>query len=266
MKMTAETKTVLVERDSPVLIVTINRPKTRNAVDNATAQALAAVFQDFENDAGLNVAVLAGAKGTFCSGADLREIAEGRREPIKPEGHGPMGPTCMLLSKPVVAAVEGHAVAGGLELALWCDLRVAAHNAVFGVYCRRFGVPLIDLGTVRLPRLIGHSRALDLILTGRGVSGEEALQMGLANRLVEPGKALEHALLLAHAIGQFPQRCLRADRLSAYEQWSLPWDEARRNELRHGLEVLASGEAAAGATRFTAGAGRHGARPAPESK
>src|SRR5258708_2402427 len=211
MKMTAETKTVLVERDSPVLIVTINRPKTRNAVDNATAQALAAVFQDFENDAGLNVAVLTGAKGTFCSGADLREIAEGRGEPIKPEGHGPMGPTCMLLSKPVVAAVEGHAVAGGLELALWCDLRVAAHNAVFGVYCRRFGVPLIDLGTVRLPRLIGQSHALDLILTGRGVSGEEALQMGLANRIVEPGKALANAIELAEKIAAFPQACMRGD-------------------------------------------------------
>jgi enoyl-CoA hydratase len=258
--MTAETKTVLIERDGDVLVVTINRPKVRNAVDNATAHALAAAFQDFENDAGLNVAVLTGTQGTFCAGADLREIAEGRRPPIAEDGQGPMGPTWMLLSKPVIAAVEGHAVAGGLELALWCDLRVAARDAVFGIFNRRFGVPLIDLGTVRLPRLIGQSHALDLILTGRGVSGEEALEMGLVNRLVEPGRALEHALLLAHAISEFPQRCLRADRLSAYEQWSLPWDEARRNELRHGLEVLASGEAATGATRFAKGAGRHGAR------
>src|SRR5260370_40578638 len=177
MKMTAETKTVLVERDGDVLIVTINRPKTRNAVDNATAQALAAVFQDFEGDAELNVAVLAGAKGTFCAGADLREIAEGRRSPLKPEGLGPMGPTSMLLSKPVVPAVEGHAVAGGLELALWCDLRIAARDAVFGVFNRCFGVPLIDLRTVRLPLLIGQGLALDMVLTGRTGQGGEARQM-----------------------------------------------------------------------------------------
>jgi enoyl-CoA hydratase len=258
--MTAEANTVLVERDADVLIVTINRPNVRNAVDNATALALAAAFQDFENDTTLNVAILTGSNRTFCAGADLREIAEGRRPPIAPDDLGPMGPTWMLLSKPVIAAVEGHAVAGGLELALWCDLRVAARDAVFGVFNRRFGVPLIDLGTVRLPRLIGQGRALDLILTGRGVSGEEALQMGLVNRLVEPGRSLEHAKLLAHTISAFPQRCLRADRLSAYEQWSLSGDEARRNELRRGLEVVSSGEASTGATRFAKGAGRHGDR------
>ena len=169
-----------------------------------------------------------------------------------------MGPTWMQLSKPVLAAVEGHAVAGGLELALWCDLRIAAHDAVFGVYNRRFGVPLIDLGTVRLPRMIGQGRALDLILTGRGVSGEEALQMGLVNRLVEPGRALAEALKLAHTLAGFPQHGLRADRMSVYEQWPLTWEKARRNELKHGLRVLASGESRAGAQRFASGAGRHG--------
>ncbi len=256
--MPVETKTVLAEKDSDVLVVTINRPQVRNAVDAATAQLLAEAFSEFERDATLSVAVLTGASGTFCAGADLREISAGTRRPVDPEGQAPMGPTWMLLSKPVLAAVEGHAVAGGLELALWCDLRIAARDAVFGVFNRRFGVPLIDLGTVRLPRLIGQGRALDMVLTGRSVQGEEGLQMGLVNRLVEPGRALEHALTLAHSLAQLPQNCLRADRLSLYEQWSLPWDAARRNELRHGFGVLASGEAAAGATRFASGAGRHG--------
>lgn len=249
---------VLVERDRNVRIVTINRPQARNAVDSVTAHALAETFQEFDRDDTLDAAILTGAQGTFCAGADLREVAAGARPPVNAEDHAPMGPTWMLLSKPVLAAVEGHAVAGGLELALWCDLRIAARNAVFGVFCRRWGVPLIDMGTVRLPRLIGQSHALDLILTGRGVSGEEALRMGLANRLVEPGKALESALELAHSLATFPQGCLRADRLSAYEQWSLSLDQARRNELRGGLAVLASGESTAGASRFSAGAGRHG--------
>ena len=252
------TQSVLIEQHGDVLVVTINRPQARNAVDSQTAQALVETFRDFDRDDHLSVAILAGAQGTFCAGADLREVAGGQRRLTPHEENGPMGPTWMQLGKPVIAAVEGHAVAGGLELALWCDLRVAARDAVFGVYCRRWGVPLIDLGTVRLPRLIGQSHALDLILTGRGVSGEEALRMGLANRLAEPGRALEAALELARSLAEFPQRCLRADRLSAYEQWSLSWDDARRNELRHGLEVLASGESLEGARRFASGMGRHG--------
>jgi enoyl-CoA hydratase len=250
--------TVVVQRDGRVLIVTINRPDVRNAVDSATAAALAAAFQNFDDNQELCVAVLTGAGGTFCAGADLREVADGRRVTVDENGRGPMGPTWMQLSKPVLAAVEGHAVAGGLELALWCDLRVAASDAIFGVYNRRFGVPLIDLGTVRLPRMIGQGRALDLVLTGRKVSGEEALQMGLVNRLVKPGNALDAAVALAHTLAGFPQHGLRADRMSVYEQWSLSWDDARCNELRHGLSVLASGESKAGAERFTAGAGRHG--------
>lgn len=254
-----ESSSVLVQRDGDVLTVTINRPQARNAVDSATATALTAAFQEFDNNESLSVAVLTGAQGTFCAGADLREVATGNRKLTLGDEDGPMGPTWRLLSKPVIAAVEGHAVAGGLELALWCDLRVAARDAVFGVYCRRFGVPLIDLGTVRLPRLIGQSHALDLILTGRGVSGDEALRMGLANRLVEPGLALEGALQLARSLAELPQTCLRSDRTSAYEQWELSWHEARRNEFEHGLEVLASGESVAGAQRFASGEGRHGA-------
>lgn len=254
----AKENSVLTARDGKVLIVTLNRPKVRNAVNSATARALAEAFHKFESDDELCVAVLTGAEGTFCAGADLREVAEGRRTRIEKGGKGPMGPTWMQLSKPVLAAVEGHAVAGGLELALWCDLRIAAHDAVFGVYNRRFGVPLIDLGTVRLPRMIGQGRALDLILTGRGVSGEEALQIGLVNRLVEPGKALEAAVKLAHTLAGFPQHGLRSDRMSVYEQWTLTWEKACRNELKHGLKVLASGESRAGAQRFASGAGRHG--------
>lgn len=241
-----------------VLAITINRPEVRNAVNGATAQALADAFRDFDSDPHFRVAILTGAGGTFCAGADLKAVAAGQGNRLSPDGDAPMGPTRMLLSKPVIAAVEGYAVAGGLELALWCDLRVAARDAVFGVFCRRFGVPLIDLGTIRLPRLIGHSRAMDLILTGRGVSGDEALQMGLANRLAEPGHALEAALELAGSLARLPQTCLRSDRLSAYEQWSLPTQEAIHNEFRRGMQVIQSGETRAGATRFAGGEGRHG--------
>jgi enoyl-CoA hydratase len=256
--MSEKTDSVLIHRDAKVLTVTINRPRVRNAVDAATAAALADAFQQFENDDALHVAVLTGSGGTFCAGADLREVADGRRATVADQGSGPMGPTWMQMSKPVLAAIEGHAVAGGLELALWCDLRIAARNAVLGVYNRRFGVPLIDLGTVRLPRLIGQGRALDLILTGRSVAAEEALQMGLVNRLVEPGTALAAAVELAHALAGFPQHGLRGDRMSVYEQWPLGWDEARRNELQHGLRALNSGESREGAQRFAAGMGKHG--------
>src|ERR1043166_5453107 len=206
-----KTDSVLFSRDNKVLTATINRPHVRNAVDSATAAGLAEAFKEFEADDTLSAAVLTGAGGTFCAGADLREVADGRRTAIDENGAGPMGPTWLQLSKPVIAAVEGHAVAGGLELALWCDLRVAARDAVFGVFNRRFGVPLIDLGTVRLPRMIGQGRALDLILTGRAVSGEEALQMGLVNRLVDPGTALTVALELAHTLAAFPQQGMRAE-------------------------------------------------------
>jgi len=250
--------TVKTERRSKVFIVTIDRPEVRNAVDSPTASALADAFRAFDADDALFVAILTGAGGTFCAGADLKSVAEGRHDPLSETGDGPMGPTRMLLSKPVIAAVEGHAVAGGLELALWCDLRVAAVDAVFGVYCRRFGVPLVDLGTLRLPRLIGHSRALDLILTGRAVFGGEALQMGLANRMVARGKALDAAIELAESLCEFPQTCMRSDRLSSYEQWSLGYDDAMKNELRRGQSVLSSGETVTGATRFKSGHGRHG--------
>ncbi len=249
---------VNVERDGPVSIVEIDRPTARNAVDGPTAALLADAFRAFEADDGQRVAVLTGAGGTFCAGADLKGVAEGRGNRVVEVGDGPMGPTRMLLDKPVIAAVEGYAVAGGLELACWCDLRVAAHNAVFGVFCRRWGVPLVDGGTVRLPRLVGHSHALDLILTGRGVSGEEAQTIGLANRLVEPGTARAAAVELAQQLAALPQVCLRNDRRSSYEQWSLPLATAMDNEYRHGIATLASGEAIEGATRFAAGAGRHG--------
>jgi enoyl-CoA hydratase len=250
--------TVHSTRDGAVAVLTIDRPQLRNAVDRPTAEALAAAFRAFEADESLSVAVLTGAGGAFCAGADLKALADGRGNRVGADGDGPMGPTRMLLSKPVIAAIEGPAVAGGLELALWCDLRVAARNAVFGVYCRRWGVPLIDGGTVRLPRLIGMSHALDLLLTGRGVSGEEALRMGLANRLVEPGHALADACSLAAQIARFPQHCLRNDRRSAYEQGSLDLPRALANETRLGLQVIASGETRAGAARFARGEGRHG--------
>lgn len=250
--------TVRFESDGPVAIVTIDRPHVRNAVDAPTAAALSDAFRAFDADDSLAVAVLAGAGGTFCAGADLKAISSGRGNVVADDGDGPMGPTRLLLSKPVVAAIEGHAVAGGLELAAWCDLRVAAEDAVFGVYCRRWGVPLCDGGTVRLVRLIGHSHALDLILTGRGVSGDEAFRMGLANRLVPSGRALPAAVELARAVAAFPQLCLRADRTSSYRQWELSLEEALRLETRDALAVIRSGETLAGATRFARGAGRHG--------
>lgn len=244
--------------EGPVAIVTINRPEVRNAVDRPTSIALKERFDAFEADDSLSVAILTGADGVFCSGADLKGVSEGRGNRVTETGDGPLGITRMLLSKPVIAAVEGYAVAGGLELAAWCDMRVAARDAVFGVFCRRWGVPLVDGGTIRLSRLLGHSHALDLILTGRGVSGEEALRMGLANRLVEPGQALDAALELAHQLAGFPQRCLRSDRLSSYEQWGMGLDEALVNEFRHGSATIASGETREGAARFASGEGRHG--------
>jgi len=244
---------VEVARQDAILVVTISRPEVRNAVDAATAAALADAFRAFDGDAELSVAILTGSGGNFCAGADLKAIAAGQGNALHEDGDGPMGPTRMLLSKPVLAAVEGYAVAGGLELALWCDLRVVARDATLGVFCRRFGVPLIDGGTIRLPRLIGHSHALDLILTGRAVSGEEALRMGLANRLAEPGQALAGALELARTLTAFPQACLRSDRMSCYEQWSLAAADALRNEFRRGLEVIESGETDAGARRFASG-------------
>ena len=251
-------KSVRYQTDGPVAIVTIDRPEVRNAVDRPTAEELAASFRRFDADEELCAAVLTGASGTFCAGADLKSVSAGRGNRAAEQGDGPMGPSRMLLSKPVIAAVEGYAVAGGLELSLWCDLRVAARDAVFGVFCRRWGVPLIDGGTIRLPRLIGHSHALDMILTGRGVSGEEALRIGLANRLVEPGQTLAAAVALAKQLAKFPQRCLRGDRRSCYQQWGLGLEDALGNETRLGLEVIRSGESVAGAQRFAAGAGRHG--------
>ena len=252
--------TVRTDTDRHVRIITIDRPEVRNAVDRPTADALADVFRDAEADDDIRVVVLTGADGTFCAGADLKGLSEGRGNRVLDDmsADGPMGPSRMSFTKPVIAAVEGFAVAGGLELAMLCDLRVAASDAVFGVYCRRWGVPLIDGGTVRLPRMIGHSHALDLILTGRGVSGEEARTMGLANRLTEPGGALAGAVEMARQIAAFPQLCMRSDRRSSYEQWDLPFADALANETRLGLEVIASGETRDGATRFAEGAGRHG--------
>ena len=250
--------TVLVENRGRIRIVTINRPDVRNAVDGPTAALLAEAFRAFDADTSSDVAVLTGASGTFCAGADLKAVASGRGNRVTMEGDGPLGPTRMLLSKPVIAAVEGWAVAGGLELALWCDMRVAARDAVFGVFCRRWGVPLIDGGTVRLPRLVGESHALDMILTGRGVSGDEAHMMGLANRLTEKGRALDVALELANEIAKFPQRCMRSDRLSAHRQWNLDLEAALREETVLGRAVIATGETREGAARFAAGAGRHG--------
>lgn len=241
-----------------IRVVTIDRPERRNAVDRDTAHELAAAFREFDVDDGLDVAVLTGAGGVFCAGADLKAIAEGGGNRVTPDGDGPMGPTRLVLRKPVIAAIEGHAVAGGLELALWCDLRVAGEGAVLGVFCRRFGVPLVDLGTIRLPRLIGHSRAMDLILTGRGVGSAEAHAMGLVNRVVPDGGALDAAVALARELSALPQRCLRSDRRSAIEQWDLDVDAATRREVALGLEVLASGETLAGAARFAGGSGRHG--------
>ncbi len=247
---------VQVERDGPVTVVTIDRPERRNAVDAETAVLLREAFRAFEADADASVAILTGAGGTFCAGYDLKSLSAQGVE-YDPLGEGPMGPTRMLLSKPAIAAVEGHAVAGGLELALWCDLRVAAADATFGVFCRRWGVPLIDGGTVRLPRLIGHSRAMDMILTGRPVGAEEALAFGLANRIVPPGQALAQARSLAREIARFPQLCLRTDRASAHAQWDLGLPDALRKEGVEGEKPLLA-EARGGAARFAEGAGRSG--------
>lgn len=246
--------------DGGIWSVVIDRPHVRNAVDGPTATLLADAFREFDARTDLSVAVLSGAGGTFCAGADLKGVTEGRGNRVETDValDGPMGPTRMLLSKPVIAAVEGHAVAGGIELAAWCDLRVAAVDAVFGVYCRRWGVPLIDGGTVRLSRLLGHSHALDLILTGRGVSGEEAQRMGLANRLVPTGTALAAAIELARQLAGFPQHCLRSDRASSYAQWELSLTGALAHETELGLSTIRTGETLAGARRFAAGAGRHG--------
>ncbi len=253
---------VRVERDGAITTVVLARPEVRNAVDNETAQALADAFRDFDADGAAQVAVLWGEGGSFCSGADLKAVARGDRTPryeaaASYEGDGPMGPSRMKLSKPVIAAVSGHAVAGGLELALWCDLRVCEEDAVFGVFCRRFGVPLIDGGTVRLPRLVGLSRALDLILTGRPVSAEEALQMGLANRVVPKGTARAEAEALARQLCAFPQRCMRTDRESAYRSLGSSFDDAMQREFAQGIKVIEE-ESIAGATRFAEGRGRHG--------
>ncbi|MEV5969671.1 crotonase/enoyl-CoA hydratase family protein [Streptomyces sp. NPDC051921] len=252
------TPAVRVERAGPVTTVVLSRPAARNAVDGPTARQLAAAFRTFEADAEASVAVLWGEGGTFCAGADLKAIGTGRGNRVAPDGDGPMGPTRLRLTKPVIAAVAGHAVAGGLELALWCDLRVVEEDAVFGVFCRRWGVPLIDGGTVRLPRLIGESRAMDLVLTGRPVPAAEAYAIGLANRLVPPGRARAAAEELAREIAAFPQLCLRHDRLSVREQHGLSESEALAAELRHGMVPLSAGETSSGAARFSAGAGRHG--------
>ncbi len=248
--------TVRVETDGPVTTVVIDRPEVRNAVDAATAERLRSAFESFEADTSASVAVLTGAGAAFCAGYDLREVATGDLSPPAADGPGPMGPTRLLLSKPVIAAIEGHAVAGGLELALWCDLRVMADDAVFGVFCRRWGVPLVDGGTVRLPRLIGHGRAMDMILTGRPLGADEALAWGLADRIVPAGTARAAAEALAHEIAGFPQTCLRADRRSAITQWDHTLDEALEAEGRGGLAPLR--EAAEGAARFVGGAGRAG--------
>ncbi len=250
---------VRIERRDAVWTVVLSRPERRNAVDGPTASELASAFRAFDADAEARVAVLFGEGGTFCAGADLKAIAEGKGNPVRPLGEdGPMGPTRMALSKPVIAAVAGHAVAGGLELALWCDLRVVEESAVFGVFCRRWGVPLVDGGTVRLPRIVGEGVALDLILTGRPVGAAEALRIGLANRVVPDGQARPAAEALAAEIARFPQRCLRADRRSALGSVALAEREALAQELALGLEVIRSGETQEGAARFTAGAGRHG--------
>lgn len=255
-------ETVRVTRDGAVAVVTLDRPEVRNAVDTPTATALHEAFLAFEADPDAAVAVLHGAGGTFCSGADLAAVSAGTMAVQDPDPGGartpgPMGPTRLLLTKPVIAAVDGYAVAGGMELALWCDLRVLDPDAVLGVFCRRWGVPLIDGGTVRLPRLIGLGRALDLILTGREVDAHEALRIGLATRVAAPGQALTEAVALAHRLAELPQACLRSDRLSAYEQAGLGPEEALGREWSHGLGVLE--EAVRGASRFVGGAGRHGA-------
>ncbi len=257
--------TLHVETRERVTTITLDRPQAKNAVDGPTAEALFAAFRAFDGDPDADVAVLCGASETFCAGADLKAVSGGigdnaRANPLNADmaAAAPMGCTRLMLSKPVIAAVSGYAVAGGTELALWCDLRVMEESATFGIFCRRFGVPLIDGGTVRLPRLIGMSRALDLILTGRPVGAKEALEMGLANRVVPHGQSRAAAEELARQIAGFPQACLRSDRISAYEQWGLDQPAAMKNEFTHGLGTIGSGETVAGAARFAAGAGRHG--------
>jgi enoyl-CoA hydratase len=251
-------KAVRIERTGAVLTVILSRSERRNAVDRETALALAEAFREFAADPEAKVAVLFGEGGNFCAGADLKAISTGEGNRADPEGDGPMGPTRMTLSKPVIAAVAGYAVAGGLELALWCDLRVVERSAQLGVFCRRWGVPLIDGGTVRLPRIVGLGRALDMILTGRPVGAEEAMHIGLADRIVDDGQARAAAEALAAEIAAFPQICMRSDRLSAYEQASLSIEQALRNEFRHGMQVIRSRETLEGAQRFAQGAGRHG--------
>ncbi|HET9624182.1 MAG TPA: crotonase/enoyl-CoA hydratase family protein [Kofleriaceae bacterium] len=247
---------VRIERDGPVTTVILDRARAKNAVDRATAEALADAFRAFDADPEAKVAVLWGDHGTFCAGADLKGFATGQGNRVAADGDGPMGPSRMVLGKPVIAAIAGYAVAGGLELALWCDLRIAEADATLGVFCRRFGVPLIDGGTIRLPRLIGLSRALDLILTGRAVTADEALAIGLVNRVVARGEARAAAVQLAHELAALPQVAMLADRMSAYVQHDLPLDEALAYETEHGKAALAEG--LAGAQRFAAGAGRHG--------
>ena len=249
--------TVHVEKSGPVTTVVLSRPEVRNAVNRETAEALAQAFRDFDKHDEARVGVFFGDNGTFCAGADLKSIAAGNHNRTEPAGDGPMGPSRMILNKPVVAAISGYAVAGGLELALWCDLRVIEEDAVLGVFCRRWGIPLIDGGTVRLPRLIGLSRALDLILTGRPVGATEALDIGLVHRVVPKGGARIAAEELAREIAEFPQVCMRGDRMSAYEQFDLSFEKAIANEFNHGLAALKA-ETSAGAKRFTSGAGRHG--------
>lgn len=250
---------VTVRRDGPVTTITLSRPTARNAVDRPSAEALADAFRAFDADDDARVAVFHGANGTFCAGADLKALSdESRRNRLTPSGDAPMGPSRMLLGKPVIAAISGYAVAGGLELALWCDLRIVEKSAILGVFCRRFGVPLIDGGTVRLPRLIGLSRALDLILTGRAVGADEALAFGLANRVVDDGQSLAAALELAKALSALPQTCMRNDRRSAHEQFGMDIDEALAHEFALGMRTISGGETFAGAARFAAGEGRHG--------
>lgn len=254
------TPAIRIEEQGHICTIILDRPDKKNAVDRPTAEALYKAFEHFEANANLRVAVLWGANGTFCSGADLTALGDPKtRNSIDPEGEGdgPMGPTRMLLSKPVIAAISGYAVAGGLELSLWCDLRVVEESAVFGVFCRRWGVPLIDGGTVRLPRVIGQSRALDMILTGRPVNADEALHIGLANRVVPDGESREAAETLARKIAEFPQQCMLADRASAYQQWDLSLTNALCNEGKMGYPIVFN-EAIAGAERFAKGAGRHG--------
>lgn len=246
--------------DGPVTIITIDRPERRNAVDRDTADALIEAFESFDADDDLAVAVLTGSGGTFCAGADLVAVGEGRGNRVERDQSvpGPMGPSRMDLSKPVIAAIEGHAVAGGLELAVWCDLRVVAADAIMGVFCRRWGVPLVDGGTVRLPKLIGHGRAMDLILTGRAVDADEALRIGLADRVVEPGATLDVAVALAHDIAGFPQDCVRSDRRSAIESWDMTHVDAMANETELGIGSLRSPQMFEAVGRFVSGEGRHG--------